>query len=229
MGPFDRLTRRRPEPPVAVDPRRQAHPMPAGPSEAPESGAPRKAAVRAPVPVMAEPEVSGGTPVPAPRADPDPPPSHRWTAEEQPYDRLDCPACGSIIRELPEMTAGCAACGATIRVLTCPEGVRHLLTASDAEVFDGDWDAAHAHRRREEALRRNASALRARRSTLASYVELGVRLVELRTSPGACAACLAAATRPYRPRAAPDLPIAGCEHEFCRCVYAPARPTASRH
>ena len=223
--------------------------MPAGPSTMLDADAPDEAAVRAPVPAMAEPEVSGGTTVggpadvaaapttagatstavPTTRAEPDSPPSHRWTAEEQPYDRLDCPACGSIIRELPEMTAGCAACGATIRVLTCSEGVRHLLTASDAEAFDGDWDAVHAQRRREESLRRNASALRARRTTLASYVELGVRLVELRTSPGACAACLAAAVRPYRPRAAPDLPIAGCEHEFCRCLYAPARPTASRH
>jgi hypothetical protein len=155
-------------------------------------------------------------------------PNHAVSIEEHPYDRLDCPACGTIFRDLPDARADCPACGTTVDVLTCPEGVRHLLTAAALASFDHDWDALHATRRREEAQKRNAAALEARRAALASYGELGVRLVELRTAPGACAACLAAAGHPYRPRAAPGLPIAGCERDICRCEYAPARPTATR-
>ena len=117
-----------------------------------------------------------------------PRPTHAESAEEQPYDRLDCPACGTIFRDLPDAVADCPACGSTIHVLTCPEGVRHLLTDADVVAFDDDWDALHATRRREEAQRRNAAALQARRTALASYGELGVRLVDLRTRPGACAA-----------------------------------------
>ena len=155
-------------------------------------------------------------------------PTHAASTEEHPYDRLDCPACGTIFRDLPDARVDCPACGATVDVLTCPEGVRHLLTAADLASFDHDWDALHATRRREEAQRRNAAALEARRAALASYGALGVRLVELRTAPGACPACLAAAGHPFRPRAAPGLPIAGCEHDVCRCEYVPARPSATR-
>jgi hypothetical protein len=201
-----------------------------------ESRAPRD-----PVPVMATPEQINEAPaesktvavdqVPADVPGPSHPtaaPTHAWTAAEQPYDRLDCPACGTIFQELPEAIAGCPSCRATIHVLTCPEGIRHLLTAADVEAFDDDWDALHVRRKREEAQRRNAVALQARRATLASYAELGVRLVELRTATGACAACVAAAAKPYRPRAAPALPIKGCRHDICRCLYAPARPKPSR-
>ena len=243
MGPFKRLTRPRPEPQAEstadLDPRSQAHPMPAEPSQTPVRDGPQAPTAREPVPVMEAPNAPDA-PAPTPTSwatrVPDAespgllsaPPSHAWTAEEQPYDRLDCPACHVIIRELPEAIATCPACGETIRVVRCPEGVRHLLTAAETEAFDGDWDALHARRRREEAVRRNESALRARRAALASYAELGVRLVELRTAADACEACVAAAGRSYRPRSAPDLPIAGCGNAFCRCVYAPARPSPSR-
>ena len=155
-------------------------------------------------------------------------PTHAWTAEEQPYDRLDCPACGTIFRELPAAAGSCPACGAAIDVLTCPDGVRHLLTAADVEAFDGDWGVLHARRQREEVQRRNTIALQARRATLAAYVELGFRLFELRTTTGACATCVAAAARTYRPKTAPALPIAGCLNDICRCVFAPARPSAAR-
>jgi hypothetical protein len=214
VGPFKRLTKRRPEPKADVDARSQAHPMPASPSMPPLEPAP-----------AAAPELS---------LRPDPVPiavmaSHTAPAEEQPYDRLDCPACGTIFQDLPETQADCPACRATVRVRTCPEGVHHLLTDADIEAFDSDWDAIHAARRREEAQRRNAVALQARRAALASYIELGISHVELRTTRGACAVCLAAAAVPYRARSAPELPIAGCERDLCHCVYAPARPSAARH
>lgn len=188
------------------------------------------------VPVMATPDPSGKTSTashsevvgPVSPAEADATPTHAWTAQDQPYDRIDCPACGTSFREVPDRVGTCPECGATIHVLICPEGVRHLLTASELDAFNDDWDALHARRKREEAQRRNLMALRARRATLDSYIELGVRLVELRTAPGACPACVSAAARPYRPRAAPALPIAGCAHDVCRCLYAPARPTATR-
>jgi len=229
VGLFKRKTTRRQEAEAEANPRSQAHPMTAEPSaippvEASPEASPETTPRRDPVPVMAVPDPASPaalTVVPSP-------PSHAASTEEHPYDRLDCPACGTIFRDLPDARAACPACGATVDVLTCPEGVRHLLTAADLEAFDHDWDALHATRRREEAKRRNAAAIEARRAALASYGELGVRLVELRTAPGACAACRAAAERPYRPRAAPGLPIAGCEHGFCRCDYAPARPSATR-
>lgn len=220
-----RLTARPPEAAAEANPRSQAHPMPTDPSTVPPAGPPRKAIPRREaVPVMATPLMA--TPDPQPTA-PTAAPTHAWSAEDQPYDRLDCPACGTIFQELPDRVATCPACGWTIHVLICPEGVRHLLTASDLEAFDDDWDALHVRRSSEEAKRRNLVALRARRATLDSYIELGVRLVDLRTAPGACAACLAAAVRPYRPRAAPALPIAGCGNDVCRCLYAPARPSAT--
>jgi DNA-directed RNA polymerase subunit RPC12/RpoP len=207
MGPLKRLTRRRSEPTVDIDVRSQAHPMPPEsvvPAPEPPQALPRPELV----PVMA---------------------SHPASAEEQPYDRLDCPACGTIFQELPDAEAACPACGATIVVRICPEGVHHLLTTADIESFDDDWDAIHAMRRREEARRRNAAALQARRAALASYIELGISHIEMRTAAGACPACVAAAAGPYRARSAPALPIAGCERDVCRCVYAPARPSASRH
>ena len=86
--------------------------------------------------------------------------------------------------------------------------------------------------RRVDARRRSGGtrvALQARRAALASYIELGISHVELRTARGACAACVAAAAVPYRARSAPELPIAGCERDLCHCVYAPARPSAARH
>ena len=152
MGPFKRVTRPRqgPQADSAAErnPRSQAHPMPAGlptptPQDQPEPTA------RDAVPVMATPNeaaVTPDTPTGTPTSwatrvpdgaipvDPASPPSHAWTAEEQPYDRLDCPACRVIIRELPEAIATCPSCGETIRVLQCPEGVRHLLTAAEADV-----------------------------------------------------------------------------------------------
>lgn len=227
MGLFRRKTTSRPEPEAEANPRSQAHPMPveeppsspAAPAVEPRDETPPP---REPVPVMA------AHTAPVPFTVVPSPPTHAESAEEQPYDRLDCPACGKIFRDLPDAMADCPACGSTIHVLTCPEGVRHLLTDADVVAFDDDWDALHATRRREEAQRRNAAALQARRAALASYGELGVRLVDLRTRPGACAACLAVAERPYRPRAAPALPIAGCEHDICRCDYAPARPSVTR-
>ena len=133
---------------------------------------------REPVPVMA------AHTAPVPFTVVPSPPTHAESAEEQPYDRLDCPACGTIFRDLPDAVADCPACGSTIHVLTCPEGVRHLLTDADVAAFDDDWEALHATRRREEAQRRNAAALQARRAALASYGELGVRLVDLRTTTG---------------------------------------------
>ncbi len=227
MGLFKRKQRHEPE--IEGNPRSQAHPMPVEPPPAPQVQAPiveaqpEARATQDPVPVMAVPDPVSSIPftvLPTPA-------THAASAEEQPYDRLDCPECGTIFRDLPDAQAKCPACDTTIHVLTCPEGVRHLLTAADIAAFGDDWDALHAARRREEAQRRNAAALQSRRAALASYAELGVRLVDLRTRPGACAACLAAAARPYRPRAAPALPIVGCEHDICRCEYAPARPTTT--
>jgi hypothetical protein len=214
MGLLRRLTRRRPKTTTEADARSQAHPMAASPTMPPPETLPE-----------AVPEAS-------PPPDPAPVPvmaSHTVPAEEQPYDRLDCPACGTIFQDLPDAQADCPACRATIRVRTCPEGVHHLLTDADIEAFDGDWEAIHATRRREEAQRRNAMALQARRAALASYIELGISHVELRTARGACAVCVAAAAVPYRSRSAPDLPIAGCERDLCHCIYAPARPSAARH
>ena len=225
MGLFKRKTTRRQEAEAEANPRSQAHPMPVEPPPAaPVEASPETRPRRDPVPVMAVAELptpAGLTVVPVR-------PTHAASTEEHPYDRLDCPACGTIFRDLPDARVDCPACGATVDVLTCPEGVRHLLTAADLASFDHDWDALHATRRREEAQRRNAAALEARRAALASYGALGVRLVELRTAPGACPACLAAAGHPFRPRAAPGLPIAGCEHDVCRCEYVPARPSATR-
>jgi hypothetical protein len=216
-----RLTGRPPEPAAAANPRSQAHPMAAHPSPVPPIEEPRDETLRREaVPVMA-------TPVP-PRAPSTAAPTHAWSAEDQPYDRLDCPACGTILQELPDRVATCPACGEAIHVLTCQEGVRHLLTVSDLDAFDDDWDALHARRKREEANRRNLAALQARRATLAAYIELGFRLFELRTAPDACSTCVAAAARPYRPKAVPALPIAGCSNDICRCLYAPARPSATR-
>ena len=214
MGPLRRLTRRRPEATAGVDARSQAHPMPVDPPPAPSEPAPETARDLSPPP----------DPMPVPVMA-----SHTASAEEQPYDRLDCPACGTIFQDLPEVQADCPACRTTIVVRTCPEGVHHLLTDADIEAFEDDWDAIHATRRREDAQRRNAVALQARRAALASYIELGISHVELRTARGACAACVAAAAVPYRARSAPALPIAGCERDLCHCVYAPARPSATRH
>ncbi len=214
MGPLRRLTGRGRKKTAGEDTRSQAHPMPASPPMPPPEPVPEAvlepspAPDPAPVPVMA---------------------SHTTPAEEQPYDRLDCPACGTIFQDLPETEADCPACHAAIRVRTCPEGVHHLLTDADIEAFDSDWEAIHAARRREEAQRRNALALQARRAALASFIELGISHVELRTARGACAVCIAAAAVPYRARSAPELPIAGCERDLCHCVYAPARPSAARH
>ena len=225
MGLFRRKQRH--EPQVEANPRSQAHPMPVEPQPvgSPHVQAPPETRpAPEPVPVMATPDPASPIPFPVVPA----PATHAVSAEEQPYDRLDCPACGTIFRDLPDAVGECPSCDSTIEVLTCPEGVRHLLTSADVAAFDEDWDALPAARRRQEAQRRNAAALESRRATLASYGELGVRLVELRTRTGACAACLAAAGRPYRPRVAPRLPIAGCEHDICRCEYAPARPTATR-
>jgi hypothetical protein len=225
VGLFKRKTMRRQEPEAEANPRSQAHPMPVEPPPTePVDAGPEVRPIREPVPVMAIADPAEPVPfvvLPSPA-------THVASADEQPYDRLDCPGCGTIFRDLPDDHAPCPACGATVHVLTCPEGVRHLLTAADVAAFDDDWDVLHATRRREEARRRNAAAIQARRSALGSYIELGVRLVELRTRPGACAACLAAAAHPYRPRAAPGLPIAGCAHDICRCEYAPARPTSTR-
>ena len=246
MARLKRLTGRRPAPAAELNPRSQAHPMPGWSSTAPVEEAVEPATPRDPVPIVVTPDppgetragspaTTGSTDEASPAADEiaDPPspastPTHAWTAAEQPYDRLDCPACGTIFRELPDAAESCPACGATIDVLTCPEGVRHLITAADLEAFDGDWDTLHGRRRREDAQRRNAIALQDRRATLAAYVELGFRLFELRTAPDACATCVAAAARTYRPRAAPALPIAGCLNDICRCGFAPARPSASR-
>jgi hypothetical protein len=213
VGLFRRKATRDLEPGAEANPRSQAHPIPVEPSLTAAVDAERETlAIREPVSLAVVPS----------------PATHAESAAEQPYDRLDCPACGTIFRDLPDALADCPACGSTIHVLTCPEGIRHLLTAADGAAFDDDWDAVHMTRQREEAQRRNAAALESRRSALASYVELGVRLVELRPLPGACAACLTAAGRPYRPRAAPGLPITGCAHDICRCEFAPARPRASR-
>ena len=233
MGPLKRLTRR-PGPASTVNPRSQAHPAPTSPTTAPPSppggtaGPANADAAPGATPELPETPASASTAggagsmgiAPAGR-------THAWTAEDQPYDRLDCPSCGTVFRDLPDAEAPCPACNAMIHVLICPEGVRHLLTATDRATFDDDWDALHARRRREEARRRNLEALRARRAMLDSYIELGVRLVELHNAPDACPACVAAAAHPYRPRAAPTLPIAGCAHDICRCLYAPARPSAA--
>lgn len=236
MARLRRLTGRRPKPASDTNPRSQAHPMPAGPSTMPAVDAPRpESAPPEAMPVMATPDPSGETSPAAPAVDERPvgpaeaaaTPTHTWTAEDQPYDRIDCPACGTIFRDVPDRVGTCPACGATIHVLICREGVRHLLTAADLDAFDDDWDALHVRRKREEAQQRNLVALRARRATLDSYIELGVRLVELRTAPGACPVCVTAAGHPYRPRAAPALPIAGCGHDMCRCLYAPARPSTT--
>lgn len=247
VAKHDRLTARRAAPTTELNPRSQAHPIPGWMSPAPVDEAAERSSTRAPVPfvVTSDPpdETQGAAPTDQPGATdgttPDrdqaagtgaaaAAPTHAWTAEEQPYDRLDCPACGTIFRELPAKAGSCPACGATIDLLTCPDGVRHLLTAADVEAFDGDWGGLHARREREEIQRRNTIALQARRATLASYVELGFRLFELRTTTGACATCVAAAARTYRPKTAPALPIAGCLNDLCRCVFAPARPSAAR-
>lgn len=226
MGPFKRLTKGRQVPAAEMNGRSQAHPMPGGSSappstdEPPTASGPRDAVLVEPVPDVP-------TMATAPSSDALATPGHAWTAEDRPYDRLDCPACGTVFKELPVVVADCPTCDATIHVLTCPEGVRHLLTVADHEAFDEDWDALHARRKREEAQRRNLAALRARRAMLDSYIELGVRLVELHNAPGACPACVAAAAHTYRPRAAPTLPIEGCAHDICRCQYAPARPSAA--
>lgn len=223
MARIKRVTGRRPESAAAENPRSQAHPIPGWSSAMPPADESDGTDLAGMAPdlvlVLAAPDPPGETFAAA---------THAWTTEEQPYDRLDCPACGTIFRELPDAVGPCPACGATIDVLTCPEGVRHLMTAADVGAFDDDWDALHGRRKRDEAQRRNVVALQARRAALASYVELGVRLVELRTAPNACPACVAAAGRPFRPRAAPALPISSCHNDFCRCVYAPARPSASR-
>jgi hypothetical protein len=220
MARIKGVTGRQSETAAAANPRSQAHPMPGWSSILPKpdgsdaAGPPMDPGLVFSMPNPPDEAVARAT--------------HTWTTDEQPYDRLDCPACGTIFRELPDAAGPCPACGATIDVLTCPEGVRHLMLAADVLTFDDDWDALHGQRRRDESQRRNVVALQARRAALASYVELGVRLVELRTAPNACATCVAAAGRPFRPRAAPALPIAGCGNDFCRCVYAPARPTAAR-
>ena len=247
MAKLKRLTGRQPEPTAELNPRSQAHPIPGWTAAAPVEAAAEPGVTRDPVPFVVTSDPPDETQAAAPSVTPDAadgtapaedqapgqvapaaPPTHAWTAEEQPYDRLDCPACGTIFRELPAKAGSCPACGATIDVLTCPEGVRHLLTAADVEAFDGDWGVLHARRQREEMQRRNTIALQARRATLAAYVELGFRLFELRTTTGACATCVAAAARTYRPKTAPALPIAGCLNDICRCVFAPARPSAAR-
>jgi hypothetical protein len=205
---------------TAVNPRLQAHPIPGWSPAMPPAAETAAEAPFDPVSVMASPEPHGDASVADPAevagaadladaADLVAARTHAWTTEEQPYDRLDCPACGKVFRELPDAVGPCPACGATVDVLTCPEGVRHLMTAVEVQAFDGDWDELHGRRKRDEAERRNVLALQARRAALASYAELGVRLVELRTALGACPACVAAAGRPFRPRAAPPPPDPG--------------------
>ncbi len=137
------------------------------------------------------------------------------------YDRRDCPTCRTILTRLPKARSACPACGTPISVRTCPEGVRHLLRADQVDVASFSWRSIHAGRVKEEVRRRNKVEVVKRQDILRSYVELGIKAVEIRPVATACPTCVTAGSKRYRPRKAPPLPVAGCTRDVCRCRYVP--------
>jgi hypothetical protein len=62
-------------------------------------------------------------------------------------------------------------------------------------------------------------------AALARFRGLGIRSVELRLAPGACAECVRVSEQGRHPiDFAPPLPVVRCRREVCRCTYVAVEP-----
>ncbi|HTE85152.1 MAG TPA: diguanylate cyclase, partial [Dehalococcoidia bacterium] len=106
--------------------------------------------------------------------------------------------------------------------------VRNAETAvTEAMASGGDqarlygWDGPDGYLRRQSEQDRLPARREAALSYLTAAAEAGIiASLGLRTQPGACSACRAAAHEVYPARSVPGLPLAGCTSDHgCQCSY----------